>query len=189
MIIKVYDFISEILTTPCGILFILQQGGQKGRLSTGILSTPLKKATRLHVSRLNLGGYFPSVRSLCSHLYICDFNWLKRIKNLRSFTSLNDPFFDQNYSFKDVLFQEKNEYLAKRPDMDQRMISFAAEITGADMEADFTYTDSAGKSHVRNFGGCLLQFLNHETHHRGMISVYLEMLGRKNDFGSLGQVL
>jgi len=136
-----------------------------------------------------LGGFFPSVRSLCSHIYICDFNWLKRFKNVRQFTSLEDSFFDKNYSFKETLFQDMGEYLAKRPDLDSRMLAFAEELTDADMASVFEFTDSGGKSHKRNFGGALLQFLNHETHHRGMISVYLEMLGRENDFSSLAQVL
>jgi uncharacterized damage-inducible protein DinB len=26
---------------------------------------------------------------------------------------------------------------------------------------------------------------NHQTHHRGMISLYLDMLGKENDFSSL----
>jgi uncharacterized damage-inducible protein DinB len=30
-----------------------------------------------------------------------------------------------------------------------------------------------------------LNLFNHETHHRGMISLYLEMLGRENDFNSI----
>ena len=133
-----------------------------------------------------LGGYFPSVRSLCSHLYIGDFNWLKRFKAIRSFTTLANPFFDSDmYSYKETLFEDMGEYLAKRPDLDSRMISFADELNSTDMSSVLKYTDAAGKSHARNFGGCLLHCFNHETHHRGMISVYLEMLGRQNDFSSL----
>jgi uncharacterized damage-inducible protein DinB len=135
------------------------------------------------------GGYFPSVRSLCSHLYICDFNWLKRFKNLREFSALKDPLFDQRYAFKDLLFEDMGEYLSGRSHLDDKMTAFAAEITGEDLAAGFRFTDSSGKSLERNFGGACLQFLNHETHHRGMISLYLELLGRENDFSSLGQAL
>jgi uncharacterized damage-inducible protein DinB len=137
----------------------------------------------------NLGGYFPSVRSQCSHLYICDFNWLKRFKNLRSFSTLNDSFFNQSYSFSETIFADMGEYLAQRPDMDRRMLAFAEEITDADLGAVLNYTDSHGKTIERNAGGCLLQALNHGTHHRGAISVYLEILGRENDFSSLAQAL
>ena len=136
-----------------------------------------------------LGGYFPSVRSLCSHIYICDFNWLKRIKNLRQFTVLSNPFFDKDYSFKETIFENMEEYLSMRPELDNRLIAFADEITDADLGSILKYTDAAGKSYERICGGCVLQFLNHETHHRGMISLFLEMLGRENDFNSLVRVL
>ena len=136
-----------------------------------------------------LGGFFPSVRRLCSHLYISDFNWLRRFKNFRSFTVLNDPFFDKGYSGKEILFEDMGEYLAKRPDLDSRMIAFAGELTDADFAGILKYTDPAGNYFERNFGGCVLHSLNHETHHRGMISVYLELLGKENDFASMSKML
>jgi len=137
----------------------------------------------------SLGGYFPSVRSLCSHIYTSDFNWLKRFKAARSFTALNDPFFDKSYSHKETLFEDMGEYLAKRPDLDNRMAAFAGELTDADVNGLLKFTDPHGNPHEENFGGCALRFLTHEIHHRGGISVYLDMLGRDNDFSSLGQVL
>jgi uncharacterized damage-inducible protein DinB len=134
----------------------------------------------------NLGGFFRSVRELCSHLYICDFNWLKRFSKFRSFAALGEPFFDRApYSFKEVLFEDMNEYLSQRPGLDERMIRFAGEVTAADLEGMLKYTDSSGTVHERNFGGLVMQSFNHGVHHRGMISVYLEILGRENDFGSL----
>ena len=136
-----------------------------------------------------LGGFYPSVRSLCSHLYICDFNWLKRFKVVRSFSVLNDPFFDRDYSFKETIFEDMGEYLAKRPELDSRLIAFADELTDADMGSMLKYTDIFGKPQERSVGGGALQFLNHQTHHRGTISVFLEILGRENDFSSTAQVL
>jgi uncharacterized damage-inducible protein DinB len=136
-----------------------------------------------------LGGFFPSVRGLCSHIYICDYNWLKRFRNIRPFIALNDAFFDSTYSFTETLFEDMGEYFAKRLELDSRMIAFADELTDTDIDSTINYTDSEGNAHKRNFGGCLLHFLNHETHHRGMISLYLEMLGRENDFCSLARVL
>jgi len=132
-----------------------------------------------------LGIYFPSVRSICSHIYICDFNWLLRFGNIRSFRILSDPFFKNSFSFGDVLFNDMGEYLEKRPDLDNKIISFTEELTGADLEVVLKYHDSEGIPFAKNSGGCILHFLNHQVHHRGMISAYLEMLGRENDFCSL----
>jgi len=131
----------------------------------------------------DLGGYFHSVRGLCSHLYICDFNWLKRFSKLRDFNVFGEEFFNREpYSFSDVLFDNMGEYLSKRPLLDEKIITFTKEITNADIALSLKYTDSHGTNYDRNFGGLVMHFLNHETHHRGMISLYLELLGIENDF-------
>jgi uncharacterized damage-inducible protein DinB len=138
----------------------------------------------------NVGGFFKSVRGLCSHLYICDFNWLKRFSQLRDFTVFKEAFFNREpYSFSEVLFENMNEYLSKRPELDEKISAFAEELTDKDLHALLKYTDSRGTLYEKNFGGLLMQSFNHDTFHRGMISIYLEMLGRDNDFSSFGAVL
>ena len=138
----------------------------------------------------NLGGYFKSVRGLCSHLYICDFNWLKRYSLLRDFAVLKEGFFSRDpYPFTDILFKDMNEYLAKRPELDSKISAFAEEIADGDLNALLKYTDSHGNPHEKIFGGLVMQSLNHDTHHRGMISLCLEILGRENDFNSFGAIL
>jgi len=138
----------------------------------------------------DLGGFFKSVRGLCSHLYICDFNWLKRFSQLRDFTVFKEAFFSRApYPFSEVLFEDMNEYLAKRPELDEKISAFAEELTDGDLHALLKYSDSRGNAYEKNFGGLLMQSFNHGTSHRGMISLYLEMLGRDNDFSSFGAVL
>jgi uncharacterized damage-inducible protein DinB len=45
--------------------------------------------------------------------------------------------------------------------------------------------DSHGKLYKRLFGGLIVHCFNHQTHHRGMISIYLDSLGIDNDFSNL----
>ena len=137
-----------------------------------------------------LGGYFKSVRGLCSHLYICDFNWLKRYSKLRNFTVFGEAFFNRDpYSFSEVLFGDMGEYLAARPVLDAKITAFADELSDGDLNSLLKYSDSHGNPHELNFGGLIMQSLNHDTFHRGMISLYLEMLGKENDFSFFGSVL
>jgi len=136
-----------------------------------------------------LGGFFPTVRSLCSHIYISDLNWLKRFKNFRAFKALEGPLFEKSYSHKDILFENMGDYFTKRSELDSRMTAFAEELTDADMAGILKFTDPHGKAHEENFGGCALRFLTHEIHHRGGVSIYLDMLGKENDFSSLARVL
>jgi uncharacterized damage-inducible protein DinB len=137
----------------------------------------------------NFPGYFKSVHELCSHIYICDYAWLVRYKGLRDFTSLRSDFFNKNYRFDETIFSGRDEYLAMRPELDDKIIAFADELSPADLEKQLTYTNSEGVTHTRSMEGCILHLMNHETHHRGMISLYLEMLGKANDFNSVSSVL
>jgi len=138
----------------------------------------------------DLGGFFKSVRGLCSHLYICDFNWLKRFSNLRNFSVFKETLFAREpYSFKEILFADMDEYLTSRPLLDERIIAFINDVDEKDLSLQLKYSDSEGNTYERNFGGLVMHSFNHDTHHRGMISLYLEMLGRENDFSSFNAIL
>ncbi|MDR2101946.1 MAG: DinB family protein [Treponema sp.] len=130
-------------------------------------------------------GFFKSIRGICSHLYVGDYSWLKRFENLREFKTLKDPFFTQNLSSKEVLFPDKEDYLARRPELDKQIIALIDETLEGDYPQVLKYANSQGKTFEKKFGTALLQVFNHETHHRGMVSLYLELLGKENDFSSL----
>ena len=138
----------------------------------------------------NLGGFFKSVRGLCSHLYICDFNWLKRFSKLKSFAVFSETFFSREpYAFSEILFENMGEYLEKRPVLDEKIMAFANELEDGDLNKLLKYTDSKGNAYERAFGGLVMTSFNHDTHHRGMISLYFEMLGLENDFSGFGIAL
>ena len=91
----------------------------------------------------SLGGYFQSVRRLCSHLYTSDYNWLKRFSGIRDFAVFKDPLFDrESYdNFSEILFEDMGEYLVSRPILDDKIITFANEITEGDLDSLIKYTD------------------------------------------------
>ncbi|MEW6185934.1 MAG: DinB family protein, partial [Thermodesulfobacteriota bacterium] len=82
-------------------------------------------------------------------------------------------------------FKGTPDYLAKREFLDRMIRAFALELTEKDLEGRLKYIDSRGTEHERNLGGLILHMFNHQTHHRGMVSVYLEMLGIDNDYSNL----
>ena len=134
----------------------------------------------------DFGGFFKSIHSLCSHIYVCDHILLKqRYLKIREFKLAQDKFFAPDYTFKDVIFPTKEEYLAMRPELDKKIIAFSEELTDEDCNLVMKFTDSKGNYKEKNFGGAILHGFNHASHHRGMVSVYLEILGKSNDFNSL----
>lgn len=135
------------------------------------------------------GGYFSSVRSLCNHLYITDFNWLKRFSNLRPFEYIRDDFFKRNIKFGTHAFLVKDDYLAMRIEIDARISQFTGELREEDLRKMLQYTDSHGIEHNQEFGLTVLHFFNHQTHHRGMISIYLEEMSIPNDYSNIMDII
>jgi len=134
-------------------------------------------------------GYFSSIQSLCNHIYICDFNWLKRFSALRTYQYITDPVFENELNFGATVLEEIEEYISKREVFDKNIIQFTSELKQSDMDRILTYTDSHNVIHKRLFGGLVIHFFNHQTHHRGMISIYLENLKIQNDFSNLSDML
>jgi uncharacterized damage-inducible protein DinB len=69
--------------------------------------------------------------------------------------------------------------------LDEIIISFANELTEHDLERSFDFTNSKGITVHKKLLVYLLHLSHHKTHHRGMISLYLEMLGKENEYSAL----
>lgn len=134
-------------------------------------------------------GHFNSIKSLCNHIYIGDFNWLKRFSKLRQFGFIQKQIFYKDIKFTEAAIISIDDYIEKRKYLDACMNDFINEIENEDLPLNLMYIDSKGNEYTKNFGGLIIHMFNHETHHRGMISLYLENLGIANDFSNFNSVL
>jgi uncharacterized damage-inducible protein DinB len=132
-----------------------------------------------------LGGYYPSIRSLCSHLFVTDLNWLKRFARHRPFDYAEHPILQKHLVLGDLLFASFRDYDPDRRILDELLAKLIDELQPEVLLESLQYKDWRGIDQVREVGGLLLHMFNHETHHRGMISLYLDMLGKENDFSNL----
>jgi uncharacterized damage-inducible protein DinB len=66
---------------------------------------------------------------------------------------------------------------------------FTDEIAESDLEKIISFANTKGEIVNKNVGGSILHIFNHQTHHRGMISIYLDMMGIDNDFSGLLQLV
>ena len=130
-------------------------------------------------------GHFKSIHELCSHLFVGDYTWLNRFRPFYTFKSLPENYFQKNLSFQELLFESIGEYVSRRIELDKMIIAFTDELHGDDFEKTVKWTNSKGISFEKKLSVCLIHLSNHETHHRGMISLYLEMLGKENDYSNL----
>jgi uncharacterized damage-inducible protein DinB len=130
-------------------------------------------------------GYFKSIHELCSHIFIADYRWLHEFKSINNFKSLNDTYFNKKYTYRETLFETITEYVTKRVELDTIIVDFVNEITENDLNKKMKWTSSKGKIFEKKLELYLIHISNHETHHRGMISLYLELLGKENEYSSL----
>jgi uncharacterized damage-inducible protein DinB len=59
-------------------------------------------------------GYFKSIHELCSHIFIADYRMFKNFKSVCIIDNLNDKYFDEYHTYKETLFDNKNEYITKK---------------------------------------------------------------------------
>jgi len=130
-------------------------------------------------------GYFKTIKQLCSHIYIGDYTWMKRFGLFRDFRFIKDPFFDRTLNYGSQPFDDVADYLLKREELDRKMIVFADELAESELERTISFANMKGETVSKNVGGSILHLFNHQTHHRGMISLYLDMMGIENDFSGL----
>jgi uncharacterized damage-inducible protein DinB len=134
----------------------------------------------------NLGGYFPSVHSLCNHLVAGDYIWLRRIRPCFAFKSLSPAYFSREISFQEEkVLESPADYLARRPELDGIITDMVGEIRREDLSKTVSFTNVRGLRFERRLEVILIHLFNHQTYHRGMLSLYLELLGRENDYSSL----
>jgi uncharacterized damage-inducible protein DinB len=130
-------------------------------------------------------GYFKTIKQLCNHIYIGDYRWLKRFGQFRDFQFIKDALFDQDLNYSSKPFDDAADYLFKREELDKKLMLFTDELTESDLEKTISFTNTKGEMVHKNVGGSILHIFNHQTHHRGMISLYLDMMKIDNDFSGL----
>jgi uncharacterized damage-inducible protein DinB len=128
-------------------------------------------------------GHYKSIHELCSHIFVADCTWLNRFKSLHTF-NLSENYFDKNIGPHDVLFENIPDYVTRRVELDNMLVHFIAELDENDCEKELKWTNSKGISFEKKLGVCLTHLSYHQTHHRGMISLYLEFLGKENDYSN-----
>ena len=157
--------------------------------------------------RKEYSGFYKSIPDICSHIAYWDFNGFNRCNYLHKFTSLEEKFtgyekFEihslkisdnhKEYLNKDLisskyLFENSSidEYINTRIILDNRIINFIEELTKDDLEKIIEFIGINGKIFKWKLDVFIIHLFNHQTHHRGMISLYLDMVGKENDYSNL----
>jgi uncharacterized damage-inducible protein DinB len=128
-------------------------------------------------------SFWKSIHQLCLHIFNSDYGWLNRFK---LFMNPKNELFSKDNGWGEPshypTFKNIDEYIKMRKELDDIIIDFINEITIEDLEKNMRIVDYEGKIVKHKFSIWIIHIFNHATHHRAQVSVYLDMLGKENDF-------
>ena len=73
----------------------------------------------------------------------------------------------------------------RNPQADQAILEFTREMQPSTFKSVIRYKNFKGEDQEQALWKPLLHWFNHQTHHRGQISVLLDLVGVNNDYSSL----
>jgi uncharacterized damage-inducible protein DinB len=133
-------------------------------------------------------AFFPSIFETMLHLFFSDLFWLKRFRDV--FKESNALAVSKLVPLDGKNLRKKFEadytkLFQRRKQADEVIQQFIEEIEEAALNSIITYKNFKGDEVEKEFWKILLQWFNHQTHHRGQISVLLDMIEVDNDYSSL----
>jgi uncharacterized damage-inducible protein DinB len=117
----------------------------------------------------NMGAFFKSIHGTLNHLVVGDQLWLDRLEGVpTSITTLDQELHD---AF-DALTQ-------KREHTDNRLDRLVASLTEADLHGSLSFRRLSGDKGELTLPMpiVMMQFFNHQTHHRGQVTTLLMQCG------------
>lgn len=122
--------------------------------------------------RADRGAFFKSIHGTLNHILVADRIWMKRFTGQGEAPARLD----------EILYEDLASLRAARDREDARIAAYVAQLTEAELAADFSYTTITNPKKVTQpLSPALDHFFNHQTHHRGQAHAILTGL-RGRDF-------
>ena len=148
------------------------------------LTEPLRKDQIMMETK----AYYPSIFETLFHNLIADLNWLRRYRDaLKGDKPLSDPKL-LSLEEKDLRKELESDYtklFKYRKGVDELIIQFVNGLDENQLGSIIKYKNYKGETIEKECWKTLLHWFNHQTHHRGQISVLLDLLGIDHDYSSL----
>ncbi len=125
------------------------------------------------------GAFFGSILGTLNHLVAADTIWLHRIAGHPArFTSLKAmQEFERPAALTQTVVTDLDHWHARRVMLDQIITHLVDEINQADLDSILFYSRIDGSPANKHLRDVLIQFFNHQTHHRGQVSTLLFQAG------------
>ena len=128
---------------------------------------------------LERNAFFGSIIGTLNHIVVGDTIWLKRFATHPASHSSLDPVRELSdpATLNQRLFSTFDELLERRKTLDALIREWSTELTEEDLRYNLSYKNMKGVAARKSLAGLLVQFFNHQTHHRGQATTLLAQAG------------
>lgn len=124
-------------------------------------------------------AFFGSLLGTLNHIAVGDTIWLQRFAGHPARFAALAPLRDwPRPAALDQVLHDGLPVLAEyRARLDATISDWVAELREEDLDHPLVYANSKGVAAARDFGGLVMHFFNHQTHHRGQATTLLAQAG------------
>lgn len=125
-------------------------------------------------------AFFRSIIGTLNHLVVADTIWLKRFAQheAQPIALVWVAELPVSNSLDEILFHELAMLQTRRTALDEAILSWAQELTDAQLTSPLQYKNTKGVSFGKPLDELVLHFFNHQTHHRGQATTLLTQAGQ-----------
>lgn len=136
---------------------------------------------------MKLNAYYPTIAATLLHVMASDAKWLDRLSGFRktdfdtaALTELKGEC-EKDHA---TAFTQRERLFEMRRVLDEEIVALLRAMREADFNKPQTISFGSGTLTLELWK-LLLQWFNHQTHHRGQVSLFLDMLGVENDYSKV----
>jgi uncharacterized damage-inducible protein DinB len=147
----------------------------------------IKPLTREQVM-MKTKAFYPSILETLLHNLMADVIWMKRYREIFQGNKAlgNDRLLSlDEKALRKELEADYTVFYRYRNEVDDLIVQFASEMDEAKLPSVMKYKNYKGETVEKEVWKTLLHLFNHQTHHRGQVSVLLDLVGVDHDFSSM----
>jgi uncharacterized damage-inducible protein DinB len=135
--------------------------------------------------QIMIEGYYKSINAILDHYFIADTIWLKAFKQIRDSEIFENDILKIERKWEDQQFDDIQKYKVERNKLDELIIQYMNELQNDDLNKTIVRMNRNGSKMEKILWKSIVHMFNHDTHHRGQISVILDKMNVENDYSNM----
>jgi uncharacterized damage-inducible protein DinB len=134
-----------------------------------------------------VGSFYESILGLVNHILVSDIVWLERFAKQFPELAFVKPRLPalKMQKWTEVVWPSLAAYRPVRLDLDEVIRQAFGAVSDLHYGAELSYQNIRGIDQKKIAWRAFLHFFNHQTHHRGQVSVLLDQFKVENDYSNL----